>query len=292
MTLPLIDPGPSSKPWELRLGDCIQGMAALADKSVDHTIADPPFEEEAHTKGRRICTGSFLERRSGSDTTMVKPISYPPITEAERAAAAAQIARVTRRWIVLFCQVEAAMLWRRALEAGGAEYVRCGSWHKTDAQPQLTGDRPGQGWEAVVICHGARAAGGAASELPLLQGTNQPHAGRMRWNGGGHCAKWSGSSRNTGGDLSRKKLIDGQKPDWLMERLVSDFSDPGELVFDPYAGSGSTGAACIKLGRRFLGFERTPHTHALAVARLAALSMPSAVGSAVVRSQFPLGVRP
>lgn len=256
--------------WNLHQGDCIQGAAALEDRSVAHTIMDPPYEAEAHTKGRRICAGSFALRASGQDTTTSKPIAYPPITERERREISKHVARVTRRWILVFCQVEAAMLWRAALEAGGAEYVRTGSWHKTDAQPQLTGDRPGQGWEAVVICHGSRAAGGLAADMPLIAAFERQHIGRMRWNGGGHCAKWSGPSRNHGGDLSRKKLIDGQKPDWLMEKLIRDFTDRGDLVADFFSGSGSTGAACIKLGRRFVGWERTPETHAIALERLRA----------------------
>jgi DNA modification methylase len=41
-----------------------------------------------------------------------------------------------------------------------------------------------------------------------------------------------------------------------MRELVADFSDPGELVCDPYAGSGTTGLACAQLGRSALGWER------------------------------------
>jgi site-specific DNA-methyltransferase (adenine-specific) len=55
-----------------------------------------------------------------------------------------------------------------------------------------------------------------------------------------------------------------------MEALVSDFTDPGELVCDPFAGSGTTGVACIRLGRRFIGWERDPKYFAVAVKRLRA----------------------
>ena len=44
-----------------------------------------------------------------------------------------------------------------------------------------------------------------------------------------------------------------QKPLALMELLVRLFSDPGELILNPFAGSGTTGVAAIRLGRRFLG---------------------------------------
>jgi len=53
-----------------------------------------------------------------------------------------------------------------------------------------------------------------------------------------------------------------------MEALVRDFTDPGDLVLDPFAGSGTTGVACKRLGRRFLGWEKDPKYHAIAVKRI------------------------
>lgn len=61
-----------------------------------------------------------------------------------------------------------------------------------------------------------------------------------------------------------------QKPLVLVESLIRNFTDPGELVCDPFAGSGTTGVACIRLGRRFVGWERDPKYHAIAVKRLSA----------------------
>jgi len=61
-----------------------------------------------------------------------------------------------------------------------------------------------------------------------------------------------------------------QKPAALMESLVRDYCQPGGLVLDPFAGSGSTGQACIRLGRRFVGVELDPVYHAIAQQNLAA----------------------
>ena len=47
----------------------------------------------------------------------------------------------------------------------------------------------------------------------------------------------------------RPRLHTTQKPVDLMRALISDFTNPGELVLDSHAGSGTTGAACIELGR-------------------------------------------
>ena len=59
-----------------------------------------------------------------------------------------------------------------------------------------------------------------------------------------------------------------EKPVALMEKCLRVFTSPGELVCDPFAGSGTTGVACLRLGRRFVGWERDPKYHAIAVKRL------------------------
>ena len=64
-----------------------------------------------------------------------------------------------------------------------------------------------------------------------------------------------------------------------MELLVRLFSNHGELVLDPFAGSGSTGVAAIRLGRRFLGWEMNPAYADIARRRVAA-----------AREQLDLGI--
>jgi DNA modification methylase len=54
-----------------------------------------------------------------------------------------------------------------------------------------------------------------------------------------------------------------------MEQLVLDFTRPGEVVCDPFCGSGSTLVAAKVLGRRWLGWEIDPEHHATALRRIA-----------------------
>jgi site-specific DNA-methyltransferase (adenine-specific) len=61
-----------------------------------------------------------------------------------------------------------------------------------------------------------------------------------------------------------------QKPVRLLERIVAASSRPGDLVLDPYAGSGTTGVAAARLGRRWLLIDRNPAAVEIARARLAA----------------------
>ena len=52
-----------------------------------------------------------------------------------------------------------------------------------------------------------------------------------------------------------KRVHPTQKPIILMERLIEDFTKPGDVVIDPFMGSGTTGVACANTGRGFIGIE-------------------------------------
>jgi len=222
--------------WTLNEGDCLRGLAGLGDGAVDVVITDPPYEAEAHTSERLVArAGGRLER---------EPLTFPPITEELRTESARHMARLARRWILVFCQVEAVMKWRAALEAGGAVYKRTCQWVKPDGKPQYSGDRPGIGYESIVACHAP---------------------GRSTWNGDGSHGVFI---VNKSGDPRTGHQT--QKPLALMELLVRLFSDKGELVLDPFVGSGSTGVAAIRLGRRFVGWEMNPAYVSIARKRLEA----------------------
>ncbi len=60
------------------------------------------------------------------------------------------------------------------------------------------------------------------------------------------------------------------KPVKLMERMIACSTDPGAVVFDPFMGSGSTGVACLNLGRRFVGVEIDPRYFEIACERISA----------------------
>lgn len=229
---------------ELRLGDCLDpvtGLASLPDKSVDHVICDPPYSSHVHANLGAEDRDDGMTRRTELDFTCM--------TYELASRMAQQAGRVAKRWIVIFCDTFAIPTWDRALSSQALPIVRVGTWVKTDPMPQMSGDRPACGTESIVIAHALRPTG----------------SGRMKWNGGGRPATWIGSQKPEG---NNNKVHPTQKPDWLMERLVADFSDPGDLILDPFAGSGTTGVAAIRLGRRFIGWERDPKYHAIATKRL------------------------
>jgi hypothetical protein len=67
-----------------------------------------------------------------------------------------------------------------------------------------------------------------------------------------------------------KRPVAGGKPLWLMRSIVSDYSHPGDLIVDPFAGGGTTLLAAAIEGRRAIGAECDPVTYAKAVKRLSA----------------------
>lgn len=233
--------------WCLVHGDNAEVLPGLPDKSVGHVICDPPYEAEAHTQYRRVkTTGTRGAGRWGGhdDRQALKmPIEFAAITEEDRAFSGAEIERLASRWALAFCQAEAAQAWRKAICSGVHGYVRTGIWTKPDAQPQLSGDRPGHGYESICITHAK---------------------GRKRWNGGGRCAVFD-HVRDQG-----KAPHPTTKPLPLMLELVSLFTDPDEIILDPFAGSGTTGVACLRLGRRFIGIEKDAKYAAVARERLRA----------------------
>jgi len=204
----------------LYLGDCTQLMVDL--EPVDHVIGDPPYEKEAHRSDRRVMR---------KDGLVAGALSFEQIGEDNRVNVAREAVRLSQGWVIFFCQAEGVAPWRDALEAAGAKYKAPMVWIKPDGMPQFNGQGPGMGFESMV----AAWAG----------------AGRSSWNGGGRHGVFTFPKGE-----GVPNVHETQKPLRLMSSLVSLFTKPGDLVLDPYMGSATTGVACIKSGRRFIGIER------------------------------------
>jgi site-specific DNA-methyltransferase (adenine-specific) len=234
--------------WHVELGDCLDVMRTLESKSIDHVITDPPYEAEAHAMSRRSQRGPAALRTNGAGFVSF-PIDFEPMDPATRWMSGKQFARLARRWVLVFCQLEGARLWRDAGEWYGLEHKRTCIWVKPDGAPQFTGDRPGTGYECLEAMHAK---------------------GRSRWNGGGRRGVFTYNCN------SQTRIPDEDhqtpKPLEFMLELVELFTEPGDLIIDPYCGGGTTLVAAIRLGRRAIGIEKDPKNRALAVERLEAES--------------------
>lgn len=204
--------------YQLHLGDCFELMKTMPDKSVDHIITDPPYSERTH-KGAR--TGSKLHAHNGNPEL----IDFDHITVEQFYLFCQEAIRITKRWVIFTCDLNYAGK-LEDLPILSKYLVRVGCWVKPNAAPQFTGDRPGQGWEAVVILHDEY---------------------KKRWNDGGHHAVWI------------ENIVQGahptKKPPKLIKKWIDQFTDPGEIIFDPFMGEGTTGICALEMGRSFIGCE-------------------------------------
>lgn len=256
---------------EIRVGlnlDPAHGLPSLVEGSVDVFITDPPYSRHVHECSRRGVVALDRERCPETAARRNRDLGFDHLSPTERAAVARQLARLVRRWALVFTDVEGVPGWRSALKAAGLEFVRVLFWLKEGATPQLTGDRPAAHAEAIVAVHQTRPrrCRSGRGGRNHLRSDREPV--RKRWNGGGRGNLYRAPivlDRNGSGG----RYHPTQKPLALMRQLVDDFSDPGELVCDPYAGSGTTGLACRLAGRRFLGWERDPAWAEIARRRLA-----------------------
>lgn len=235
--------------WCVMHGDNREILPALADKSVAHVITDPPYSEHVHGKQRRLLSaaGSKAASEDGKGHAVtIKELGFDALTADHRAFCAAQFARLTQRWCLAFSDLESTEAWLQDMEEAGLRRWRFGVWNKLNCQPQLSGTGPAVGSEGIAIAHSEKA---------------------MRWNGGGLPARWNFPiATDNNGRSSR--IHTTQKPEALMTALIEQFTDPDDIILDPFCGGGTTGVAAVKAGRRFIGIELTEKYARAARARI------------------------
>jgi len=218
----------------LLLGDCLEIMTELG--AVDHVITDPPFEKEAHTAVRRTQKSIREDTPAGLD--------FDAITDAARTAIPQWSASRCNGWLLTFCQVEAVSVWRDTMELAGLKYKRGMAWVKPDSSPQFNGQMPAQGYECI-----ASAWCGV---------------GHSAWNGGGRRGVFTHLTNQP----DRHGAHPTEKPVKLMRELVALFSNTGQTILDPFMGSGTTGVACLREQRKFIGIELSEKYFDIACARI------------------------
>ena len=206
----------------LLLGDCREILPLIG--KVQAVITDPPYEAVMQNKW------GVLSRNAPSSHVRFEDIGFAAIDDMRDAVAEA-VKGACEGWGVFFCMAEGVRAWRDAIEATGAKYKRAMVWIKPDAMPQFNGQGPSVGHEMMVSA---------------WYGT-----GHSKWNGGGKPGTFVYTKNTPGGGQHPT-----QKPLPLIQELVYLFSFPGDIVCDPFMGSGTTGIACVKLGRQFIGIER------------------------------------
>lgn len=218
---------------ECWLGDCREVLPLIG--RVDAVISDPPYEAVMQDKW------GILSKQAPSSHVRHAEIGFDAIDHMRDEVAAVACAACDG-WAIFFCMAEGVRAWRDSIELAGARYKRAMVWVKPDAMPQFNGQGPSIGHEMMVSAWCGK--------------------GKSRWNGGGKPGTFTFTKNTQGAEHPT------QKPLPLMNELVRLFSFEGDLVCDPFCGSGTTGVAAVKQGRRFVGIEQNPKWFDLACRRL------------------------
>ena len=200
-------------------------------ESIDHVVTDPPYSERTH-QGARTNRLDAIDKRL---------IDFQSMSCEEIRNTLSICGPNMSGWVVAF------MDWRymRAIEEKpphDLRFVRFGIWNKTNGMPQLTGDRPAMGWEAIAILHRANTT--------------------MSWNGKGTRSVWSAAREAF-------PIHPAQNPIGLVRSLITLFCKEGTTVLDPFMGSGTTLRAAKDLGCKAIGIEIDERYCELAANRLA-----------------------
>ncbi len=255
---------PESRNWlnTIIKGDCVAALEALPDKSVDVIFADPPYN---------LQLGGALTRPDQSKVDACDD-------HWDQFASFEVYDAFTRAWL-LAC--------RRVLKPNGTIWVigsyhnifRVGAimqdlnfwilndivWRKTNPMPNFKGRRFQNAHETMIWASHDANAKAYTFNYEAMKAANEDVQMRSDWlfpicNGGERL-------KNDDGD----KVHPTQKPEALLARVLMSSTKPGDIVLDPFFGTGTTGAVAKRLGRNFVGIEREQDYIDAASARIAAV---------------------
>jgi len=241
------------------IGDCIEHMNALPQNSVDLVFADPPYNLQLE---------SSLTRPDQSKVDAVND-------DWDKFDSFAHYDKFTNAWLTAA---------RRILKPNGAIWVigsyhnifRVGSalqnlnfwllndviWRKSNPMPNFRGTRFTNAHETLIWASKSQKSSVTFNYAALKQ-ANEDTQMRSDWlfpicNGGERL-------KNEEGD----KVHPTQKPEALIYRILNATTNVGDVVLDPFFGTGTTGAVAKKMGRNFIGIERENDYISAALKRIA-----------------------
>ena len=226
-------------------GDCLELMRALPERSVDMVFADPPYN---------LQLGGELHRPNNTRVDGVEE-------SWDKFGGLAAYDRFTHNWLAAA---------RRALKDDGTLWVigsyhnifRVGAalqslgfwllndviWRKTNPMPNFRGRRFTNAHETLIWC--AKTADSRYTfNYDAMKALNDELQMRSDW----LLPLCTGQERVK---RDGKKAHPTQKPEALLYRVILAATKPGEVVLDPFFGSGTTGVVAKRLGRDFIGIER------------------------------------
>src|SRR5260221_7461845 len=243
------------------VGDCIAEMAKLPEESVDLVFADPPYNLQLQ---------GDLKRPDDSRVDAVDD-------DWDKFSSFVAYDDFTRAWLIACRRVmkHEATLW---VIGSYHNIFRVGAilqdlrfwilndviWRKSNPMPNFRGRRFTNAHETLLWCAYSREAR-YTFNYEAMKALNDELQMRSDW----LIPLCGGPERLRDG--AGRKAHPTQKPEALLHRVLLASTRPGDIVLDPFFGTGTTGAVAKRLGRHFIGIERDPAYAKLPRRRLAAV---------------------
>ena len=152
-------------------------------------------------------------------------------------------------------------------------------WRKANPMPNFRGRRFTNAHETLIWAAKSRDHKSYVFNYEAMKALNDELQMRSDW----HLPICGGSERLR--DRKGGKAHSTQKPEALLHRIILASTNPGDLVLDPFFGSGTTGAVAKRLSRHFIGIEKNPAYVELARERIDAVLPAESTAIAVTRSK-------
>lgn len=224
--------------WSLTLGDWRDHELPM----VDAVIEDPPY-------GARTHAGQRFERKRGNGRGVLVSevgLGYDALTPGDVAELVGAISTKCFGWALWMTSFDLLTPYEQALDTVGRYSFVPVPIVQPGMNVRLAGDGPSS-WTVMLIVSRTKRKKCWSTKPGAYITSRDYEAGKVAANS-----------------------VAGGKPLGLMEAILRDYTEPGDLVLDRFTGGGTTGVAAIRLGRRFHGYERKPEHFAIAVKRLRA----------------------
>src|SRR5690606_9665431 len=231
------------------IGDCIEELRGLPDRSVDLVFADPPYTRQLG--GERLRPNNT--RVAGVDDAWDRFGGFEAYDKFCRAWLA-ECRRVLKDTGTLWVIGSYHNIFRvgAIVQDLGFWVLNDVIWRKANPMPNFRGKRFTNAHETLIWAARSEDSRRYTFNYDAMKALNDDQQMRSDW----FLPLCTGSERLKAEDGG--KAHPTQKPESLLARVLLAASRPGDVVLDPFFGTGTTGAVAKRLGRRWIGIERDP----------------------------------
>ena len=227
-------------------GDCIEVMLSLPEGSVDLIFADPPYNLQLRGDLHRP-DNSRVDAVDDAWDQFASFETYDKFTREWLAAARRLLKPNGAIWVI--GSYHNVFRMGAELQNQGFWILNDVVWRKSNPMPNFRGKRLTNAHETLIWA--SKAEGGKYTfNYEALKALNDGVQMRSDW----VIPLCTGGERLK--DDAGDKAHPTQKPEALLHRVIVGTTNPGDVILDPFFGTGTTGAVAKMLGREFIGIER------------------------------------